>query len=145
MLNFAVCCQSESLEHPIRRGKNLWWHLGVVGCITVSMQEAIKATRLGFTAGTIDVENLVPFERLLFRATRGNMFLRSSEVGAITDPNTNKLKQKAVFVVFYAGERAKLKITKVRTLLAAPGRSWPLQHDGLTQHDKALLALCATV
>jgi V-type H+-transporting ATPase subunit a len=100
--------------------------LKVVGCITVSMQEVVKATRLGFTAGTIDVENLVPFERLLFRATRGNMFLRSSEVGAIMDPNTNKLKQKAVFVVFYAGERAKLKITKVRSLLTAPGHSWPL-------------------
>ena len=31
----------------------------------------------------------------------------------MTDPNTNKQKQRAVFVVFYAGERAKLKITKV--------------------------------
>jgi hypothetical protein len=77
------------------------------------VQEAVKATRLGFTAGTINVENLVAFERLLFRATRGNMFLRSSDVGTVLDPNTNKLKQKAVFVVFYAGERAKLKITKV--------------------------------
>jgi V-type H+-transporting ATPase subunit a len=79
----------------------------------VSLQEALKATRLGFTAGTIDVENINAFERLLFRATRGNMFLRHSEVGTVTDPNTNKPKQKAVFVVFYAGERAKLKITKV--------------------------------
>ena len=76
-------------------------------------QDALKSTRLGFTAGTIDVENLGSFERLLFRATRGNMFLRSSDVGTVTDPNTNKQKQKAVFVVFYAGERAKLKITKV--------------------------------
>jgi V-type H+-transporting ATPase subunit a len=77
------------------------------------VQEAMKSTRLGFTAGTIDVENMAAFERLLFRATRGNMFLRHADVGNVVDPNTNKLKEKAVFVVFYAGERAKLKITKV--------------------------------
>ena len=41
------------------------------------------------------------------------MFLRHSPVGSVNDPNTNKQKEKAVFVVFYAGERAKLKITKV--------------------------------
>ena len=56
------------------------------------------------------------FERLLFRATRSNMYLRHAEVGTVTDPNTNKQKQKAVFVVFYAGERAHLKITKVSFL-----------------------------
>ena len=60
------------------------------------------------------MDNLIAFERLLFRATRGNMFLRHSPVGSVNDPNTNKQKEKAVFVVFYAGERAKLKITKVR-------------------------------
>jgi hypothetical protein len=76
------------------------------------MQEAMKATRLGFTAGTIDMESLNAFERLLFRATRGNMYLRYADVGTVTDPNTNKEKEKAVFVVFYAGERAKLKVTK---------------------------------
>ena len=37
-------------------------------------------------------------------------------MGSVTDPNTNKKKQRAVFVVFYAGERAKLKITKARAL-----------------------------
>lgn len=73
----------------------------------------MKATRLGFTAGTIEIENLNAFERLLFRATRGNMYLRHADVGTVTDPNTNKDKQKAVFVVFFAGERAKLKVTKV--------------------------------
>lgn len=77
----------------------------------------MKATRLGFTAGTIEIENLNAFERLLFRATRGNMYLRYADVGTVTDPNTNKDKQKAVFVVFFAGERAKLKVTKVHLWL----------------------------
>lgn len=75
----------------------------------------MKATRLGFTAGTIEMENLNAFEKLLFRATRGNMYLRYADVGTVTDPNSGKDKQKAVFVVFFAGERARLKVTKVRT------------------------------
>ena len=73
----------------------------------------MKATRLGFTAGTIEMENLNAFEKLLFRATRGNMYLRYADVGTVTDPNSGKDKQKAVFVVFFAGERARLKVTKV--------------------------------
>lgn len=70
--------------------------------------------RLGFVAGMIAQEKLTPFERLLFRATRGNMFLKNSAVGAVVDPNTSEKQEKAVFVVFYAGERARSKILKVR-------------------------------
>jgi V-type H+-transporting ATPase subunit a len=77
------------------------------------LQDASKVARLGFMAGTIEVDKLYAFERLLFRATRGNMFLRSAAVGKVIDPNTNKEREKAVFVVFYAGDRAKMKITKV--------------------------------
>lgn len=39
-----------------------------------------KAVQLGFVAGTIPVEKLAAFERLLFRATRGNMFLKFTAV-----------------------------------------------------------------
>jgi V-type H+-transporting ATPase subunit a len=36
--------------------------------------------QLGFVAGTIPVDKLAAFERLLFRATRGNMFLKFTPV-----------------------------------------------------------------
>lgn len=58
-------------------------------------------------------EKLTPFERLLFRATRGNMFLKSSPVGSVLDPTTSEKQEKAVFVVFFAGDRARSKILKV--------------------------------
>ena len=58
-------------------------------------------------------EKLTPFERLLFRATRGNMFLKSSSVGSVLDPTTSEKQEKAVFVVFFAGDRARSKILKV--------------------------------
>lgn len=130
--------------------------------------------QLGFVAGTIPVEKLAAFERLLFRATRGNMFLKftavgcvpdcvwpscsglgkrcrlrsaswrrlptagsccwllcrsalwlaqpprpacldpaPAQVGAVADPATGERVEKAVFVVFFAGERARQKILKI--------------------------------
>ena len=79
---------------------------------TITVNEP-KSVQLGFIAGTIQVEKLAAFERLLFRATRGNMFLRSVAVGAVPDPATGERQEKSVYVVFYAGERAKQKILKI--------------------------------
>ena len=73
-----------------------------------------KSARLGFVAGLVPEDKLNPFERLLFRATRGNMFLKSASVGAVVDPATGERVEKAVFVVFFAGERARSKILKAR-------------------------------
>lgn len=75
-----------------------------------------KSVRLGFVAGMIAQEKLTPFERLLFRATRGNMFLKSVAVGQVLDPTTSEKQEKAVFVVFFAGDRARSKILKVSNL-----------------------------
>ncbi|KAL3141717.1 hypothetical protein ABBQ32_004400 [Trebouxia sp. C0010 RCD-2024] len=72
-----------------------------------------KTVRLGFVAGVIQQEKLIPFERLLFRATRGNMFLKSTAVGSVLDPTSGEKQEKAVFVVFFAGERARTKILKI--------------------------------
>lgn len=72
-----------------------------------------KFARLGFIAGLIQTQRMNSFERLLFRATRGNVFLRNVEVGKVQDPATTELQEKSVFVVFFAGERAKAKINKI--------------------------------
>ena len=73
-----------------------------------------KGGRLGFVAGLIAQDKLNGFERLLFRATRGNMFLRRSAVGAVKDPASGEAVEKMVFVVFFAGDRARQKVLKVR-------------------------------
>jgi len=69
--------------------------------------------RLGFVAGLIQQEKLVAFERLLFRATRGNVFLRTSPVGSVRDPAAGEAQEKHVFVVFHAGERARAKVLRI--------------------------------
>eukprot|EP01025_Chloroclados_australasicus_P035847 TRINITY_DN3645_c0_g5_i1.p1 TRINITY_DN3645_c0_g5~~TRINITY_DN3645_c0_g5_i1.p1 ORF type:complete len:928 (-),score=114.24 TRINITY_DN3645_c0_g5_i1:286-2970(-) len=75
--------------------------------------ESGKNIRLGFVTGIIEQEKMHSFERLLFRVTRGNMFLRTVEVGQVVDPQTGESKNKSVFVVFFAGDRARLKINKI--------------------------------
>ena len=71
----------------------------------------------------LSVHSPQAFERLLFRATRGNMYLRNAAVGSVVDPVTGEKQEKAVFVVFFAGERARTKILKARCPRAGAGGS----------------------
>lgn len=73
-----------------------------------------NAVRLGFLAGVILTSKVIAFERILFRATRGNMFLKQSRIdGTVIDPTTGERCEKTVCVVFFAGERAREKIIKI--------------------------------
>ncbi|XP_076894621.1 V-type proton ATPase subunit a3-like [Bidens hawaiensis] len=73
-----------------------------------------KQVKLGFLTGLVPKGRSMAFERILFRATRGNVFLRQSSVDeAVIDPNSGEKVAKNVFVVFFSGERAKSKILKI--------------------------------
>ncbi|XP_077220059.1 V-type proton ATPase subunit a2-like [Tasmannia lanceolata] len=73
-----------------------------------------KQVKLGYISGLVPKEKSMAFERILFRATRGNMFLKQAVVdGPVTDPASGEKVEKNVFVVFYSGERAKTKILKI--------------------------------
>ena len=73
-----------------------------------------KAVRLGFITGVLLTHKTQSFERVLFRATRGNMFLKQSPIeGKLEDPGTGEPAEKTVYVVFFAGERARAKILKI--------------------------------
>ena len=46
-----------------------------------------KQVKLGFVSGLVPREKSLAFERILFRATRGNVFLKQSVVeDPVTDP-----------------------------------------------------------
>ena len=78
------------------------------------MQPDHKAVRLGFITGVLLTAKTASFERVLFRATRGNMFLKQSPIeGKVEDPSTGEKVEKTVYVVFFAGERARAKILKI--------------------------------
>ncbi|KAL5563090.1 hypothetical protein UlMin_032837 [Ulmus minor] len=73
-----------------------------------------KQVKLGFITGLVPREKSMAFERILFRATRGNVFLRQAVLeDPVTDPVSGEKVEKNVFLVFYSGERAKTKILKI--------------------------------
>ncbi|XP_022769093.1 V-type proton ATPase subunit a3-like [Durio zibethinus] len=73
-----------------------------------------KQVKLGYVSGLVLREKSLAFERILFRATRGNVFLKQSVVeDPVTDPASGEKVEKNVFVVFYSGERARNKIVKI--------------------------------
>ncbi|KAD0624550.1 hypothetical protein R6Q59_022661 [Mikania micrantha] len=91
----------ESLETPLLKDQE-------------STADQGKQVKLGFLTGLVPKGRSMAFERILFRATRGNVFLRQSSVDeAVIDPNSGEKVEKNVFVVFFSGERAKSKILKI--------------------------------
>lgn len=57
--------------------------------------DSSKAVKLGFLAGLVPREKSMAFERILFRATRGNVFLRQT---AVEDPVTDPVSGEKVLI-----------------------------------------------
>jgi V-type H+-transporting ATPase subunit a len=73
-----------------------------------------KAVKLGFVSGVINRLKFNSFERVLWRSTRGNLFMRHAEIEQkIKDPHTGEMVDKNVFIIFYQGERSQAKIKKI--------------------------------
>ena len=71
--------------------------------------------KVHFLAGVISKERLPAFEKMLFRVSRGNAFLRYMDIEeALDDPLDNKAQIfKSVFVIFFQGSNLKNKIQKI--------------------------------
>eukprot|EP01120_Amphizonella_sp_Union-15-10_P005662 TRINITY_DN1704_c0_g1_i1.p1 TRINITY_DN1704_c0_g1~~TRINITY_DN1704_c0_g1_i1.p1 ORF type:complete len:851 (+),score=181.18 TRINITY_DN1704_c0_g1_i1:73-2625(+) len=73
-----------------------------------------QAIKLGFVTGVIPRVKFPTFERVLFRATRGNSYLKFGEIDqSIKDPQSGENIAKNVFIVFFQGERLQGKIKKI--------------------------------
>ncbi|VDK35215.1 unnamed protein product [Taenia asiatica] len=78
-----------------------------------------------FVAGVIIRERTVPFERMLWRACRGNVFLRYADLESIEDPATGELLDKCMFIVFFQGPQLRSRVENIcdgfhATLYACP-------------------------
>uniref|UniRef100_UPI00398E7209 V-type proton ATPase 116 kDa subunit a 4-like isoform X2 n=1 Tax=Pristiophorus japonicus TaxID=55135 RepID=UPI00398E7209 len=74
----------------------------------------IAPGRLGFIAGVIRRERMAAFERLLWRACRGNVYMKQSEMEVpLEDPSTLVKVQKNVFIIFFQGEQLRHKVKKI--------------------------------
>lgn len=72
------------------------------------------ATQLGFVTGVISRERVPSFERLLWRACRGNVFFKQAEIETpLEDPSTGDLVNKCVFIIFFQGDQLKSRVKKI--------------------------------
>ncbi|XP_071108345.1 V-type proton ATPase 116 kDa subunit a1-like isoform X13 [Haliotis cracherodii] len=73
-----------------------------------------QSVQLGFLAGCIPREKLPAFERMLWFACRGNVFLRYEEIQQpMEDPVTGDPVFKSVFIIFFQGEQLKARVKKI--------------------------------
>lgn len=89
---------------------------------------------LRFISGIICKSKALRFERMLFRATRGNMLFNQATADEhIMDPVSTEMIEKTVFVVFFSGEQAKTKILKICEAFGA--NCYPVPEDMTKQRQ----------
>ncbi|XP_028408788.1 V-type proton ATPase 116 kDa subunit a-like isoform X2 [Dendronephthya gigantea] len=77
-------------------------------------QQEQAGSQLGFVTGVIDRERVPAFERLLWRACRGNVFFKQAEIDTpLEDPVSGFVIHKCVFIVFFQGEQLKSRVKKI--------------------------------
>uniref|UniRef100_A0A8D9A892 V-type proton ATPase subunit a n=1 Tax=Cacopsylla melanoneura TaxID=428564 RepID=A0A8D9A892_9HEMI len=81
---------------------------------SIARQNTAGPVQLGFVAGVALRERMPAFERMLWRACRGNVFLRQAEIETpLEDINTNDPVYKSVFIIFFQGDQLKTRVMKI--------------------------------
>uniref|UniRef100_A0A7E4W0V1 V-type proton ATPase subunit a n=1 Tax=Panagrellus redivivus TaxID=6233 RepID=A0A7E4W0V1_PANRE len=68
---------------------------------------------LKFVAGIIQRDHLVGFDRLLWHACRGNVFLRQAEITESLSDASGNTVNKVVFIIFFQGDQLKSRVKKI--------------------------------
>ena len=86
--------------------------------------------RFSSITGVVSTEERTRFERMIFRATRGNCYVRFAPIKQpITDPESGQLLEKSVFIIFYKSESIESKLKKICDAFQAHRYSLPDMDD----------------
>ena len=86
--------------------------------------------RFSSITGVVSTEEKNRFERMIFRATRGNCYVRFAPIKQpITDPESGQLVEKSVFIIFYKSESIENKLKKICDAFSAHRYSLPDMDD----------------
>lgn len=86
--------------------------------------------RFSSITGVVSTEERSNFERMIFRATRGNCYIRFAPIKQpITDPETGQLTEKSVFIIFYKSDSIETKLKKICDAFQAHRYSLPDMDD----------------
>ncbi|GFG28928.1 hypothetical protein Cfor_00334 [Coptotermes formosanus] len=105
---YPTYCSSSQMADPSREEEQVTL-LGEEG-----LRAGGQALKLGFVAGVILRERIPAFERMLWRACRGNVFLRQAEIESpLEDPSNGDNVFKSVFIIFFQGDQLKTRVKKI--------------------------------
>lgn len=83
-------------------------------------ERSFSGMNIGFVAGVVPRDRVEVFERILWRALRGNLFMNQTEIQEpLIDPSTNEPVAKNVFVIFAHGKEILAKIRKISESMGA--------------------------
>lgn len=86
--------------------------------------------RFSSITGVVATEEKARFERMIFRATRGNCYVRFAPIKQpITDPESGQLVEKCVFIVFFKSTSIEVKLKKICDAFGAHRYSLPDMDD----------------
>jgi V-type H+-transporting ATPase subunit a len=86
--------------------------------------------RFSSMTGVIPTVERQRFERMIFRATRGNCYTRFAPIEQpISDPKTGELVEKSVFIIFYKSDSIKSKLGKICEAFGAHRYTLPDMDD----------------
>lgn len=86
--------------------------------------------RFSSLTGVVSTEERQRFERMIFRATRGNCYTRFAPIEQpITDPHTGAIIEKTVFIIFFKSESIEAKLKKICDAFSAHRYSLPDMDD----------------
>jgi len=92
---------------------------------------------LDFVAGTVNRSRIYGLERMLWRVSRGNIFLRHADFELI-DPLNSQSTPKSVFVAFFLGQHLKSILQKVCTGYRASMFPCPIDLDERSDMSKGV-------
>ncbi|KAG4129777.1 hypothetical protein ERO13_D09G102000v2 [Gossypium hirsutum] len=114
--SFLVSNNNQAVAEEWELSENVYSSDRYVEASSLLEQQMRTADQSGlrFISGIIFQSKALRFERMLFRATRGNMLFNQAPAGEeIMDPLSAEMVKKTVFVVFFSGEQARTKILKI--------------------------------
>ncbi|KAL5581175.1 hypothetical protein UlMin_013617 [Ulmus minor] len=136
---FLVSHDNHTVSEERELDENVYSNNSYVETASLLEQDMMRPGRpdqsgLRFVSGIICKSKVLRFERMLFRATRGNMLFNQALADEqIMDPLSTEMVEKVVFVVFFSGEQARTKILKICEAFGA--NCYPVPEDVTKQRQ----------
>merc|ERR1719370_2072325 len=72
-----------------------------------------SSLKFNITAGVLDRARMLAFETMLWRVSKGNVFIKFMDIEQMVDPNSGDPLYKCVFLIFYQGEELRVRVKKI--------------------------------